>query len=373
MKKFFIFFFLIIIEASLSEAGNSNDSLENIFSPVIRQAFEELNVPGVIAGIWIGDGSRFIISLGFSDIESKTPMTADDRVRIASITKTFTGTVILQLRDEGKLNLSDPVSKYLPDYPDGANITIEQLGTMTSGIFEYSDDKMFEEESNKNFDKPFTPEQLIEVAEKHPPYFPPGKGVYYSNTNFIILGVIIEKITGNDIATEIKKRILEPLEMNSTLFARTKDFPEPHAHGYMYTDSSSDKPVDVSIFDPDWAWASGAMISTMNDLYKYAKPLITGQLLSQSSQESRMTWGPDLYLKFGTWKDRAIKYGFALEDFGDAYGHCGEIPGFNSFMAYIPEKDMTVIVLANMMHNKESFSPADYIARAILKKVKSPE
>jgi len=90
-------------------------------------------------------------------------------------------------------------------------------------------------------------------------------------------------------------------------------------------------------------------------------------MLSQSSQELRMTWGPDLYLTFGTWKDQAIKYGFALENFGSGvYGHCGEIPGFNSFMAYIPEKDMTVIVLANMMHNKEELSPADYVARAIL-------
>ncbi len=376
MKKYFILLFLIIItDSSVSAAANykysgfsndSNDSLENKFAPIITQAFNELKVPGIIAGIWIGENTSYIISLGYGDIEKKTPITADDRFRIASITKTFTGTVILQLRDEGKLDMSDAISKYLPGYPNGDNITIEELGNMTSGIFEYSDDKMFEEESLKNFDKPLTPEQLIEVAAKNPPYFPTGKGVYYSNTNFMILGVIIEKITGNDIASEIKRRILDPLEMTSTIFAMTPEIPDPHAYGYMYADASPDKPVDVTGFDPAWTWASGAMVSTMNDLYKYAKPLITGKLVSPSSQEIRMTWGRDLYLTFGTWKDRAIKYGFGLEDFGGAYGHCGEVPGFNSFMAYIPEKDMTIIVLANMMHNKEELSPADYIARAIL-------
>lgn len=209
MKKYVLFLFLLLItETTLSQGGNYNDSLETIFSPVIKQAFDELNVPGVIAGVWVCDTAPYIVSLGYGNIESKTPITPDDKVRIASITKTFTGTIILQLYDEGKLRLSDPISKYLPHYPDGDNITIERLGTMTSGIFEYSDDKMFGEESMKNFDKPLTPEQLIEVAAKHPPHFPPGKGVYYSNTNFMILAVIIEKITGNDIAAEIEKEYL---------------------------------------------------------------------------------------------------------------------------------------------------------------------
>lgn len=333
---------------------------------IIKAVFESSSAPGMIAGIQRGDETPLIVTNGYSDLESKQPFRQNDKVRIASITKTFTATIILQLQDEGKLSLNDPLSKYLPSFPNSDNITIEQIGNMTSGIFNYSSAKIFQDASIEDLDSAYSPMELIDIAAKHEPYFSPGKGVFYSNTNFLILGVIAEKITGNKISDEIRNRILIPLGLDQTSFPNTTDIPEPHARGYVYTDQSPTIPTDITALDPNWAWAAGAMISTFDDLFKYAKPLATGQLLSENSYQQRISWIPDLYLDFGTWKDRPIKYGFGLENFDGFYGHSGEIPGFNSFVAFDPQKDITIVVLVNMEENMNKISPADLIARKII-------
>lgn len=359
------------LRLNLGDKADSSDVLRTELLPVINQTFEELKVPGAIIGVWMGNHEPLKTTIGVADLKTKQPILLSDKMRIGSITKTFTGTVLLQLVDEGKISLSDKLNKYFPDFPNGDNITIQEVGDMRSGIYNYSEDSTFGAVLMKNLSTPFTPVEVLDIALKHKPYFSPDQGFHYSNTNFTLLGLIIEKLTGNPLQTEIKNRILNPLGMSNSDLAIDAAFPDPHSHGYMYMDSLATQPTDVTNQDPIWGWAAGSMISTLDDLSKYAKPLATGTLISVKSQSDRLKWKTDMMLPTGAWKDRNLKYGFGIASFEGAIGHNGGIPGYNSFMGYIPEKDATIIVLVNMQDNKEGIGPADYIARKIVEKVKN--
>lgn len=352
--------------------GTGPVNIQDAFGPVVIQEFENLKVPGMIVGIWIGDNTPWITTMGFADLDNKVPMQITDKVRVGSITKTFTGTVALQLVDEGKLSLSDKLSKYFPDFPNGDNITIEMLGNMRSGIFNYAEDSTF---ANTVFTNPtthFTPDELISIALKHPPYFAPNEGNHYSNTNTILIGLIIEKITGRTLAAELQERIFKPLGMNETSFPDNTVFPDPKAQGYIYKDSTQTIPSNITTMDVGWAWAAGSIISTLDDIKKYAKKVATGEdLVSKSSQEKRLTWSTQLHMQSGSWKGTDAGYGFCIADFEGALGHNGGIPGYNSFMGYYPEKDATIIVFVNMQDNKDGLGPADGIARKIVDKLKT--
>ena len=156
--------------------------------------------------------------------------------RIGSITKTFTGTVILQLVDEGKLRLDDPIAKYQPEVPNGANITIRQLLQMTSGLFNYTDDPAWNQALDANRQRVWSPQELVAIALAHPPYFAPGTDFHYSNTNTVLLGLIIEQITGNNVADEFARRIFTPLGMRETVMPppTMAAIPDPHPRGYLY-------------------------------------------------------------------------------------------------------------------------------------------
>ncbi len=362
--------FILVLSINTNTAVSADSTLASALAPVVQESFKELEVPGAIIGVWKGDLTPWITTMGVADLQTDQPISVEDKMRIGSITKTFTGTVLLQLVDEGKISLSDKLSKYFPDYPDGDNITIEEIGNMTSGLYNYTEDQTFLSNMQKDLLKPFTPQELIAISEKHAPDFAPGTSMHYSNTNFIILGLIIEKLTGNPLQTEFQNRIFNPLGMKETSFAVNSNFPDPHAHGYIYWDSNAVSPTDVTDLDPSWGWAAGSMISTLEDIHKYAKPLATGQLISPKSQADRLKWGPVFVSPTGGWADKPLRYGFAIADFDGAHGHNGGIPGFNSFMGYIPDKDATIIIFVNMQDNKAGMGPADYLARKIVEKIK---
>lgn len=366
------FFIIRDIDArgAFIKSTDSLKSLDSELGKLIAETFLDLKVPGMIAGVFMGGYEPWVSKMGVQNISLNQPILLNDKMRIGSITKTFTGTVMLQLVDEGKISLDDKLSKYFPDYPNAENITINELGNMTSGIFNYGEDDMFDKDFLKNMDKQYTPIELIAIAEKHSPYFAPGKDFHYSNTNTIFLGLIIEKVTGNSLQLEIQKRILDPLGMKETTFETGTNFPEPHAQGYFYVDSTSAEPTDVTYINASCAWSAGAIVSTLSDLVLYAKPLATGNLISPKTQTERLQWGVVNIAKTGAWQGKTIKYGFAIADFDGALGHNGGIPGFNSFMGYIPEKDATVIVLVNMQDNRAGIGPADFIARKIVERLK---
>ena len=153
---------------------------------------KKLWVPGAVVLLQDRSEGTWKAALGTGDLASGTPMRLDDHFRIASITKTFTATVILQLVNEGKLRLDDPVAKYEPEVPNGGNVTIRELLNMTSGLYSYDEDKGFNETNDAEPGKVLDPKELLAIAFQHQPYFAPGKGYHYSNTNYILLGLSIE-------------------------------------------------------------------------------------------------------------------------------------------------------------------------------------
>lgn len=356
--------------AMLSPAAGMTapNDLRARLEPAVRAQMQQLGVPGAIVGVWRGRRS-WTAALGVADLRTRRPIAFDDKMRIGSITKTFTGTLVLQLVDQHRLRLDDPVSAYYPGVPNGTHITIRQLGDMTSGLFDYTYDPTLIKMADANPQRNYSPEQLLRLGFRHKPYFPPGKGWRYSNTNTVLLGLILERMTAKTIADQYRTRIWQPLHMEATSFPSNGTIPPPHTRGYYFGTFDDPKvppgtpPRDVTNDNPSWGWAAGAMISTLADLHRYAKPLATGALLSPSTQRERLRWHRA--------PKGGVKYGFAIFDAGGALGHNGELPGYQSFMGYDPQSDTEVIVLTNLALTRNGKQPADALARTILARLRS--
>jgi D-alanyl-D-alanine carboxypeptidase len=238
---------------------------------------------------------------------------------------------------------------------------------MTSGLFNYSEDTHFQKACFASPARTWTPPQLLAVAFAHPPRFAPGKGFEYSNTNTILLGMVIERITGRSVADALRTRIFQPLGMRHTLFPRDASIPAPYAHGYVFGADIDRGPsqaatlIDVTHWNPSWGWTAGAVISTLDDLSRYIRPLAKGSLVSASAQAMRLA-GMDL-------RPGARSYGFAIANIGGAIGHNGALPGYQSFAGYLPDRDTTVIVLTNLYQTRTGKGPADQLAALIIERL----
>jgi D-alanyl-D-alanine carboxypeptidase len=305
--------------------------------------------------------------MGIGNLASREPMQVPNYMRIGSITKTFTATIILQLVDQHKLGLDDPVSKYLPNVPNGAHITIRELLNMTSGLYSYSEDEGFQQALLADPYKVWRPEELLAIAFNHKPYFAPGKSWYYDNTNYVMLGSIIEQVTHLQATQAFQRYIFGPLGMRQSSLPPLPSaaIPAPHAQGYMYgTDFTGKGPTfNVTDWNPSSAWTAGALISTLHDLKIWAKALATGQLLSVATQKERLTWS----ICAPRWLGKQQCYGLGVIDFNGFLGHDGQIPGYTSWLGYQPQNGATIIVLANlyMGPGPDGANPAVALAKVI--------
>jgi len=270
-------------------------------------------------------------------------MNTGDGVRIASNTKTFTATVLLQIVQEGKLSLDDKLVKYVPSVKDAGNITIRQDLQMTSGTYNFTEDQGFEEQFDADPLMKITPEQEIAIANKHDNYFPPGQGYHYSDTNYEIAGLVIEKVTGNTMEEEIRTRIIEPLGLSDTSFPQTPDISGRHSQGYILKDG---KLVDYTRVDPSVPWAAGAMISNLADMKAWSQSLAAGSLL-----DDRMHAEQTKTVKTGI---GATEYGLGVIEMDGFWGHTGAIFGYNSIFLRDPKRDATFVVLVNKSTNDSS-------------------
>lgn len=327
------------------EPGLSPETEEKL-DRLVSVMMEQNSIPGVIAGAWVPGEGSWVRAVGQSDIEKGTPQETDLRFRIGSITKTFVATVILQLADEGKLSLDDKLDKYVKGFEYGDEITVRQLCNNTSGVFAYDDTPGFVELNISEPQRHWSPDELVDLARSGEPYFAPGSEWMYCNSNFVLLGVIAEQVTGNDLSSEIDARIAGPLGLDSTFLPGGSELGGPHSHGYVdwagrwgVTEQGLD---DVTYWDPSWGWAAGAMISTLEDLRVWAKALATGELLSEEMQEERLTW-----VDIPDGESLEMKYGLGVMSMGGMIGHDGMLWGYNTGMLYYPEKDATIVVLFN--------------------------
>ncbi|HEY5340687.1 MAG TPA: serine hydrolase domain-containing protein [Candidatus Aquilonibacter sp.] len=234
-------------------------------------------IPGVLIGVWDGKGAGFVRAFGYADRAKKRPLTPADHFRIGSNTKTFVVSVILQLVAEKKLSLDDPVSRFPlgVSIPGDDKITVRELCNMRSGLFEAYATPQFAR-LNMTVPKDFNPRTLVAWAVKEKPYFPPGKSYHYSNTNYLILGLIIEEITKDSVGDQIRKRLLEPFGLTQTSYPQTETMPDPWTHGYGLDKQRNWKDVSNTI-PVAFMGSAGEMISDMADMKRWIKLYATAK------------------------------------------------------------------------------------------------
>ncbi|MEK4893895.1 serine hydrolase domain-containing protein [Bacillus sp. FSL M7-0996] len=313
-----------------SSLQTSTQRDRNSVKQAVRDTLQ-LGFPGVLAKTSEG-GKTWSYAAGVANLSSKKPMKTDFRFRIGSVTKAFTATVVLQLAEENSLNLDDSIEKWLPGVIQGngyddKQITIRQLLNHTSGIAEYTRSKGFNLMDTK---KSYRAEELVKMGISMPPDFAPGKSWSYSNTGYVLLGILIETVTGNSYAEEIENRIIEPLELsntflpgNSSVIPGTK-----HARGYIQLDGASE-PKDVTYYNPSMGSSAGDMISTADDLNKFFSYLLGGKLLKEQQLKQMLTTVPTGEAALG-------RYGLGIYETKlpngvSIWGHGGSIPGFVTF------------------------------------------
>ncbi|HDR7914975.1 TPA: beta-lactamase family protein [Bacillus wiedmannii] len=313
-----------------SSVQTSTQRDRNSVKQAVRDTLQ-LGFPGILAKTSEG-GKTWSYAAGVANLSSKKPMKTDFRFRIGSVTKTFTATVVLQLAEENRLNLDDSIEKWLPGVIQGngyddKQITIRQLLNHTSGIAEYTRSKSFNLMDTK---KSYRAEELVKMGSSMPPDFAPGKSWSYSNTGYVLLGILIETVTGNSYAEEIENRIIEPLELsntflpgNSSVIPGTK-----HARGYIQLDGASE-PKDVTYYNPSMGSSAGDMISTADDLNKFFSYLLGGKLIKEQQLKQMLTTVPTGEAALG-------RYGLGIYETKlpngvSIWGHGGSIPGFVTF------------------------------------------
>lgn len=321
-----------------SDAQINEKSLETKLYEAIDSFYVSDNLPGITVEIQT-PGFTYIKAVGKADIKTGVERKYDDKIRIGSITKTFVATVILQLVDSGKIGLDDKLEKYYPDYPNSSNITVRQMLDMTSGIPDYIENPVVLKSFVYDRLDKYTPMQLYEITKSMKPDFPPGTSWKYSNGNYNILGMMIEKVTGNKIEDEITRRIIIPLGLKNTIYPVTPYLEGQYSHGYM-SDTLTGELIDVTVMDPSIPWAAGCMISDLPDLKIYAKALAKGSMISPESQKERLKFINSGVSKF-------VGYGLGIFSLEGFIGHNGGITGYNTTMCYDPELDALILVSVN--------------------------
>ncbi|WP_200308753.1 serine hydrolase domain-containing protein [Streptomyces adelaidensis] len=322
----------------------------------VKGVRRETGVPGVVVGLWMPGKGCYVRATGVADTETRRPMTTDQFVRIGSETKTFTATALLKLVDDGRVGLDDPISAYIDGVPNGDRITLRHLAGMRSGLFPYSADPGFAEALLSDPSRSFTPRELLAYGFKHRNTFKPGEKFQYSNTNFVLLGLVIEKVSGHRLADFIDNRVLRPAHLRHTLFPKGAEFPEPHPRGYT-NQTLSGEVEDATNWNPSWAWAAGAIISDLHDLRRWAKVVATGTLLSPETQKERLKTLPTGF--------PGTSYGLGIFESGGWIGHNGSIPGYQTVTVYLPSKKATLVLMLNTDIPHEGQEPSSLFARAI--------
>ena len=348
--------------------------------PLIAQNLKDNAIPGAVVLIEKGGQGRWLQTFGTATVGTDLPLRPSDSFRIGSITKTMTATVILQLVQEGRLKLDDPVARYYPDVPNGDTITVAQLLRMRSGLADYMDAPAFVQQPQKAW----PPEELLALSFAKPVTFTAGARFEYSNTNYVLLGLIIEKLTGTPVVEAFQHRIFEPLGLAHTSFPARADntFADPHAHGYMFQTDGTDidnieltpeqqtdalagtlKPVDVTEWNPSPAWTAGAVISTAQDLATYTKALVAGGLLDAKTQQLRL----DSIQPVDPSKSDGTGYGLGLAQIRPhLIGHTGKIAGYDAVTGYDPNTDLLVVILTNLNDTPAHKDPAVQILNPVI-------
>jgi len=303
----------------------------------------------------------FAHGYGFADRENKIPATPETRFRIGSVTKQFTAAAILTLQEQGKLSIEDTLDKYFPGYPGGDKITLHQMLNHTSGLHNYTAHPDF----LARVTQPIKPSDLVAWFQDDPPDFPPGEQFSYSNTNYVLLGQIVEKVSGMSYGDYLQKQFFGPLGLHDTGVWQNATPPDHGAKGYSFDGKQVVPALD---WDMSWAGGAGELYSTVGDLWRWTEALHGGRVLSPTSLQEMTT------VATVTKKETlTLQYGMGMYhtsiDWLPAMGHNGGVNGYLSEVMWLPGEKVTVVALSNSMPAVRGTSPEQIVpvaARAFL-------
>lgn len=310
---------------------------------ILAQWKKDAQVPGVVAAlrmpdgtVWYGAAGKAILPPGGEKATPDTPWV------IGSITKTFVAALAFKLQEEGRLSLDDPIATWLPDIPGARKITLRMLLNHTSGLADYF---WHPDYADLVYGRPtyhWTVDEIMELAAERAPVFAPGAKQEYSNTNYVLVGRILEAVGGEPLATQLRTRFIDPLGLTSVVFQGDEAVPDGAAKGYWkdgawvdWSDGTTLRPMTSAA---TVVWAAGALLSSARDLLRWEAALYGGEVLSQDSLAQLLTFGPAGYGP-GTRYQRMAGW--------DGYGHGGSLRGFQAGMFRMPEAGVDVIVMTN--------------------------
>lgn len=357
---------------------------------VVEKAVSDMLVPGAVVAIRTPQGS-YTAAVGTTELGKQTPPDTKTHFRIASNSKTMTAALVVLLAQDGKLKFSDPVSTYVADVPRGSDITVADLLKMRSGLYNYTDAPELSAELDADPAKAWTPQEVLAIAFAHPPNDPPDTAYEYNNTNYALLGLIAEKAGGRPLAEQLRDRLFGPLGLQQTSIPAVDDtsIPAPYSHGYMYGGSAyamvddpypadikdaakagTLAPVDYTNQNPSYAHATGGVISTADNIATWIRALVSGKVFDADFHrqwlESVQAEDPDNPdgQKYG--------YGISYQRFSPTaamYYHGGEMPGFNSFMGYDPDNDVSLVIWTNLTISPEDKTTAQALLPTVLDEI----
>ncbi|HSE18178.1 MAG TPA: serine hydrolase domain-containing protein [Pyrinomonadaceae bacterium] len=348
-------FLVVCLLATVVVQAQTTTALKAELQKKLDEWHKAGSFPGATLGVVLANGESFGLAVGFSDREAKTPMRPTDRMLAGSVGKTFAAATALQLIKEGKISLDDKIEKYVgrepwfSRLPNAKDITVRQLMNHTSGLVRYEFKDQFTKDLTANPEKVWKPAELVAYLLDEKPPFEAGKGWDYSDTNYIVLGMIIEKVTGRKFYDEANKRLIKPLKLTNTI-------PQdgPALKGVVQGYAGPNNPFGGTdamivngkfVINPQFEWTGGGYASTAHDLARWARMIYEGKAFSADLLPQVLEGVPAPML------GRETRYGLGViirkTTAGTSYGHSGFFPGYMTDMMYFPEHRVAVAVQVN--------------------------
>jgi D-alanyl-D-alanine carboxypeptidase len=306
----------------------------------LARGLVKAGAPGALVYVRTPTGVRSAAA-GFANLAPRATMRTSHRYRVASVTKTFVSTVVLLLEAEGKLRVDDSVERWLPGLvPNGTSISLRELLNHTSGLFDYNEDQQFGAAILANPGRQWAPRELLAFALAHSALFAPGTNWSYSNTNYILLGLVIEAVTGHKLAGELQTRILGPLALGATSFPTGISIDGSFAHGYVRLAPGGDLIDTTPVLDPSFSWAAGGIVSNAGDLTKFFSSLLKGRLLP-AAQLKEMKTGSRVSGVYG------LGLRMTTTKCGRVFGHDGAFPGYRTIVWATSNGRRVAVVMIN--------------------------